>query len=82
MSEDATGFSLPKWFWFLGAGLALGVVTLFVLWYIRHPDRSPFEDFARRGPLGVPESNGAVPHPPTSVSTVADGGQEGSETAA
>ena len=61
MSGDVEGFTLPKWFWYLGAGIAAGVVVLMVLWYVRHPDRSPFVDFAPRS-MGVPAANGAAPH--------------------
>jgi len=69
--EDVSEF-IPSWFWWVGAGLCVGVVALVVLWYVKHPDRSIFEDFARREPLGVPESNGMVPHPATSAGQYVD----------
>lgn len=69
MSDDATtsDFEIPSWFWWLGLALAAGCVGLAVLWYVKHPERSIFEDFARRGEVGVPETNGAVPHSPATV---------------
>ena len=78
MSDDA-GIAIPKWFWWLGAGLAASVVVLMVLWYLRHPDRSPFVDFAPRR-MGVPAANGATPHVAAPVGADAHlGPQEGEE---
>ena len=59
MGLDDTGeFSLddvfPRWFWAAGVVLVVGIGALLVLWYIEHPDRSPWEDFARR-PFEVPD---------------------------
>jgi hypothetical protein len=37
----------PPWFLWVGVALAAGVVTLTVLYYLEHPGRSPWDDFAR-----------------------------------
>ena len=66
--DDLSDFSLedvfPNWFWGVGAVLVVGIGALLVLWYLEHPDRSPWEDFARR-PMVVPDDlSGLVPTPP------------------
>ena len=61
----------PRWFWGVGAVLVVGIGALLVLWYIEHPDRSPWEDFARR-PMVVPDDlSGLVPTPPEDGSGLA-----------
>lgn len=55
--EDIFG----KWFWITAGVAAAGVCILLIAWYVQHPDRSPFEDFARK--VDIPASNGSVPHP-------------------
>ncbi len=49
MELDDLKDAFPTWFWGVGAILAVGVVALLVLWYVEHPDRSPWEDFAAAG---------------------------------
>ena len=39
--------AFPTWFWTVGIVLAAGCAALLVLWYIEHPDRSPWTDFVR-----------------------------------
>ena len=50
-ADDLEGFSLddvfPRWFWGVGIVLVVGVSALLVIWYVEHPDRSPWTDFAR-----------------------------------
>ena len=80
MSEQDAGPTIPKWFWYVGAGIAVSVVVLMVLWYVRHPDRSPFVDFAPRH-MGQPATNGTLPHVAAPVGADAPfGPQEGQET--
>lgn len=56
------GEIFPPWFWWLGIGLAIGSATLLVLWYLNHPERSPFRDFSN-GLIDTPASNGNTPYP-------------------
>ena len=79
MSDERQQAVIPTWFWWLGAGLAAGVVVLMVLWYVRHPGRTPFVDFAPRH-MGTPATNGTNPHVAAQVGADAPlGPQEGEE---
>jgi hypothetical protein len=59
----------PTWFWAVGAVLVVGVTVALVAWYVQHPDRSPWTDFAVRfnvpddvsSLVGTPPSDGDGP---------------------
>lgn len=78
MSDDHAT-TIPSWVWWTTLGIGCAVVVAFVLFYVRHPDRSPFADFSPRVRLGPPQTNGAVPHPPSRVGADVDGGAEAGE---
>lgn len=79
MSEPKSP-AIPSWVWWVSAGLACCVVVGMVLFYVRHPDRSPFSDFAPHMRMGAPETNGHVPPPTTSVGVDSPFGEETGET--
>ena len=68
--EHAEGASIPSWFWWIGAGLCVAVLTLGVLWYVRHPGANPFAEF-RPDPVASdgPQTNGHVPVPASAGGT-------------
>lgn len=82
MSDDKAGggFTIPSWFWWVGAGLAASVVVLMVLWYVKHPDRSVFQDFAPRRDLGAPQANGHFPAPASTAGSYSGPRPEAGET--
>jgi len=66
---DALKEAFPTWFWAVGVVLVVGVTTALVVWYVQHPDRSPWTDFAQR-----------VTIPDDISSLVGDAPDPGSET--
>ena len=46
--KEAIGDAFPTWFWGVGIVLVVGITALLVVWYVEHPDRSPWTDFAVR----------------------------------
>ena len=75
-ADDGEEFHIfGKWFWISAGIIAALCVGLVVAYYVQHPDRSLFEDFARRGPVDIPSTNGRVPGSPAAVSSDADGGE-------
>ncbi len=49
--KEAIADAFPPWFWGVGVVLVLGITVALVVWYVEHPDRSPWTDFQR---LSVP----------------------------
>jgi hypothetical protein len=64
-----------RWFWISAAVLAVAIVGLAVAYYQKHPERNIFEDFARRSPIGIPQTNGHVPGPTTPSGADVVGGE-------
>jgi hypothetical protein len=65
--------AFPTWFWAVGAVLVVGVTVALVAYYVRFPDRSPWQDFAQRR-LAVPDDlSGLVPTPSEDGSPPAEG---------
>jgi len=74
--DDDDGFELfGKWFWISAGILAVVCAGLVVAYYVRHPERDLFADFARRAPVDAPSTNGHVPSAPAPVGADADGGE-------
>lgn len=62
MADDDEVFELfGRWFWVSAGCLVVGIIALTLLWYAKHPDRSPFAEWTPPGPMGAPSSNGHLP---------------------
>ena len=64
--------AFPTWFWGVGVVLVLGVTVALIVWYVEHPDSSPWTDFGRR--FAVPDDlSGLVTTPSEDGDTSAEG---------
>ncbi len=59
---DSLDFLHSQWFWITAGLLAAAVIGLTVAYYLRHPERDLFSDFANRGIGTNAASTGHVPH--------------------
>jgi hypothetical protein len=56
MGDDEEEETSLSWLWWVPIGAGVGCLVLLYLWYRKHPDRSPFVDFAQR--VDVISANG------------------------
>lgn len=82
MADDAPNpiaeIVASRWFWITAGLLAAAVVGLTITYYMRHPEKDLFSDFARgHGPLTGAETNGHVPDAASRVGVDVVEGQVG-----